>query len=285
MKLMMSTVVSVIVLSFFGASATLAGTTWHVSTTGTDSNPGTQAEPYATIQHAIDSSSTVNGDVIQLEAGTYFEGAVVDTLGKAITILGVANANGTPLSIIDGANTHRVLQCNSNESATTVFDEPGDPRTEMLRVRGLTTPAAGCTTATLSSPSLDNCTFESNSASYGGGMFNQGSSPSLDNCTMSNNNATVGGGGMYNYLSSPSLDNCTFENNFARYDGGGMYSKYSSPTLDRLHVRRATRPRPTAAGCTTTIRQQPEPGPTARSPTTRPSTTAAGCTTTIPARR
>ena len=81
MKLMMSTVVSVIVLSFFGTSATLAGTTWHVSTTGSDSNPGTQADPYATIQYAIDSSSTVNGDVIQLEAGTYQEGAVVDTLG------------------------------------------------------------------------------------------------------------------------------------------------------------------------------------------------------------
>ena len=62
-----------------------------------------------------------------------------------------------------------------------------------------------------SSPTLTNCTFESNSAyavhSYGGGMANYYSSPILDNCTISNNNATVGGGGMFNNSSSPVLKN------------------------------------------------------------------------------
>ena len=121
MKLMMSTVVSVMVLSFFGASATLAGTTWHVSTAGSDSNPGTQADPYATIQHAIDSSSTVNGDVITIAAGTYNEHSL-DTDGKAITIQGV-NTTGTLATIIDAQQAGRVFLIDSGEGSGTVIKD------------------------------------------------------------------------------------------------------------------------------------------------------------------
>ena len=94
-------------LAMFSASVSFAGTI---------NVPGDQA----TIKAAIDAA--VNGDVIQLEADTYYEGEVLSTQGKAITIRGVEGSDGTPLSIIDGANTHRVLQCTNNETDTTVFE-------------------------------------------------------------------------------------------------------------------------------------------------------------------
>ena len=151
------------------------------------------------------------GDVIQLEAGTYFEGAVVDTLGKAITILGVANANGTPLSIIDGANTHRVLQCVGGEDDMTVFEN-------LVIQNG---------NATGSWP-----------GNIGGGMYNSNSSsPTLDNCTISNNNAANAGGGMYNFQgSSPSLTNCTISNNNATKCRRRDVQLRFQRDPDRLHV-------------------------------------------------
>ena len=43
---------------------------FYVSTAGSDSNPGTQAQPWLTIQHA-DSASRTGGDCINVAAGTY----------------------------------------------------------------------------------------------------------------------------------------------------------------------------------------------------------------------
>ena len=44
----------------------------------------------------------------------------------------------------------------------------------------------------LGSPTLKNCTFTSNSADYGGGMYIQDSSPTVTNCILWGNNATSG---------------------------------------------------------------------------------------------
>jgi len=81
-----------------------------------------------------------------------------------------------------------------------------------------------------SSPTITNCTFRGNGATYGGGMSNyNNSNPTLTNCTFIGNSAG-GGGGMYNRESSPTLSNCTFTGNTAG-TGGGMYNWESNPTL------------------------------------------------------
>jgi hypothetical protein len=116
-----------------------------------------------------------------------------------------------------------------------------------------------------SSPTVTNCMFSGNSASfrnangaynasYGGGMYNENSSPTVTNCTFSGNSASSFsenglvtskclsyGGGMYNKRSSPTVTNCTFSGNSASsfstsvsYNasyGGGMYNDNSSPTV------------------------------------------------------
>ena len=96
-----------------------------------------------------------NGDVIQLSAETYSEGAEIDTLGKAITLRGtVDKKSGAAASILDGGNAHRVLICQSGETASTVFRD-------LVIAHG--------------------------SAEQGGGMRINGASPSFFNCSFQNN--------------------------------------------------------------------------------------------------
>ena len=49
--------------------APLTGTTWYVSVSGNDANPGTSGSPFATIQAAVAAASS--GDAIEVAAGTY----------------------------------------------------------------------------------------------------------------------------------------------------------------------------------------------------------------------
>ena len=83
-----------------------------------------------------------------------------------------------------------------------------------------------------SSPTLIDCIFSENSASYGGGIWNYSSSPTLINCSFMENTGNRFGGGIANYTNSnPKLTNCTFSGGSSRI-GGGMYNIYnSSPTL------------------------------------------------------
>jgi len=86
-----------------------------------------------------------------------------------------------------------------------------------------------------SSPTVTNCTFEGNSASRGGGMYNYWkSSPRVTNCIFDGNSATGTsyglGGGMNNEDSSPKVTNCIFNGNSAP-NGGGMFNSYDSPTV------------------------------------------------------
>ncbi|MCR9098419.1 MAG: right-handed parallel beta-helix repeat-containing protein [bacterium] len=90
-----------------------------------------------------------------------------------------------------------------------------------------------------SSPTIINCSFQSNSASLdGGGMYNAQSSPTITNCTFQDNSAIFSsggggvGGGILNDHSSPTITNCSFQGNSASLgDGGGIYNIISSPSI------------------------------------------------------
>ena len=97
-----------------------------------------------------------------------------------------------------------------------------------------------------SSPTLSNVTFDNNSATQGGGVFNDhtltGSSPTFTNVTFVNNSASYGGG-LYNFThSNPILVNVTFENNHASPRGGAIYNNNSSPSLTNVTVGSNTAP-------------------------------------------
>ena len=156
MNHMYRTLLATVALAF--SSVTASADTITVCASGCD---------YTSINAAIDAAS--DGDVIQLAAETYFEGQVIDTLGKAITLRGVLDKKGEPASVLDGAGSHRVLICESGEGAETIFERlvirnglaSGNPPDN----RG-----GGMYNNSNSSPTLTDCTFTSNSAYSGGGI-------------------------------------------------------------------------------------------------------------------
>ncbi|MHC4695671.1 MAG: right-handed parallel beta-helix repeat-containing protein, partial [Planctomycetota bacterium] len=168
-----------------------AQSTWYVDD---DNCPGpgsgTHGDPFCMIQDGIDAA--VNADEVVVDPGTYNE--LIGFLGKAITL---RSSGGADVTTIDGTGLDgSVVKCVSGEGADTVLD-------------GFTITGGAGTV----------CHYNPTS-SCGAGMFNDNSSPTVTNCTFSGNMASYHGGGMYNNnSSSPTVTNCTFSGNTA--SGGG----------------------------------------------------------------
>jgi hypothetical protein len=87
-------------------------------------------------------------------------------------------------------------------------------------------------------PRVTGCTFSGNTAyardmeDGGGGMYNWGNRATVENCTFDGNSAG-NGGAMANYVSATILTNCLFSNNFTTYgDGrGGAVCNIGSSTM------------------------------------------------------
>ena len=183
-----------------GRDPYLAPVHLYVDLTGDDAWDGLAAEwdgehgPKATIQGAIDAAARYEGDQANVAPGTYDE--AIDFLGKAITVRST-----------------------------------GGPEVTTIDATGLSASAVSCATGEGADTVLDGFTITGGSATYGGGMYNQGASPTVTNCTFTRNTATSYGGGMYNYnYSSPTVTNCTFTGNSASY-GGGIFNGAGSPTV------------------------------------------------------
>jgi hypothetical protein len=167
-------------------------------------------------------------DTIIVAPGTYYER--INFLGKAITL---RSSGGADVTTVDATGLgHSVVTCINREGPDTVLDDftiTGGLGTDL---GGGTGYGGGGMFNSGSSPTVTNCTFSGNSATYGGGMFNGFSTPLLTDCTFIGNTATYGGG-MYNESSTPTLTACTFSGNTAPPGaGGGMYNDNdSSPAV------------------------------------------------------
>ena len=64
-------------------ATTTTGNAFYVSTTGSDSNPGTLASPWKTISHAAASSAIKPGATVYVRAGTYVESVTIGMSGSA----------------------------------------------------------------------------------------------------------------------------------------------------------------------------------------------------------
>ena len=92
------------------AAGVASGSLFYVATTGDDGNPGTQAAPFRTIQHAVDTVPA--GATILVESGVYNELVTITRSGSAsagfLTLTAAPNAHpildGTELGVPDGQN-------------------------------------------------------------------------------------------------------------------------------------------------------------------------------------
>lgn len=180
---------------------------------------------YSDIQQAINASA--NGDVIEIAAGTYAPPATLSTNGKAITLRGELNLDGTPATVIGGQGVRQVFNFSSGEGPGTIL--------ENLLIAGGKSAYGGGLYLYQSSPTLTHCHVIGNLAtSYGGGLYIAESDPILTDCHVSGNSVTGTfgqGGGLYLSYSQPTLVNCHVSGNTSFNYGGGLFAYRSGPTL------------------------------------------------------
>lgn len=83
--------------SVCGAQDRACGVTYFVATNGKDSNPGTEAQPWRTIQKAADTVQF--GDVVFIKQGTYYERVQPKNSGQEDLIIVYANYPGHTVTI------------------------------------------------------------------------------------------------------------------------------------------------------------------------------------------
>jgi len=188
----------------------------YVSPDGDDNNPGTQAEPFATIQHGIDMVS--NGGTVYVEPGTYQGSGNRDIsfIGKEITVINQALTD----PVISG---DAVVDC-QDAARGFIFDQ-GETENSVLNgfiiMNGNNSDGGGMYIE--SSPTIINCTIVDNEGgSYGGGIKFAGGTPLISNCIIQNNSANNGGGVQIGGSSVPAIKNCVLKNNTALSEGGAI---------------------------------------------------------------
>ena len=215
----------------FVASAASGHTIWYVDAAGPCPGSGTQADPFCTIQAALDAASIMRQDEIRVADGVYTGtgNKDLDFNGKAIILrsesLNPANC------IIDCQGSGQGFYFHTVETAQSVV-QGFTIRNGYLAT---TTVYGGAVRCNGSSPTLMDCAITGNTAAgedgQGGGVSCSGGNPKLINCTISGNTARRGGGLHCWAGSRPTLINCTITGNTASETGGGVYSFNSTPTL------------------------------------------------------
>ncbi len=186
------------------------------------------------LQAMINASSP--GDQVWVAAGTYKPTTDSDryisfAMKNGVAIYGgfpntgnpgMGNRNwGTHVTTLSGEDYYFYVINNNNLNSTAVLD-------------GFTITGGifGGMDNYHSSPTVTNCIFSGNSATFGGGMYNESASaPTVTNCIFSGNSALYGGGMFNNASSSPEVTNCRISGKSAEYGGGGMFNEGSSPTV------------------------------------------------------
>ena len=220
---MMRPLIASLVLSVFALTA--HGETISVCATGCD---------HTSINAAIDAAS--DGDVIQIAAGTYFEGAPVDPAGKLVQLIGEVNGCGGPAVIIDGADSHQVISCSNGETTDTQFSN-----LVIQNGYGPNTSGGGAV-ITGSSPTFENCTFSRNAVpnccAGGGASIVNGSAPVFRYCIFTENRAAASAAAQTNYSSSTTFEDCVFVRNQATSGPGSGIGFYNggSPSMIRCIV-------------------------------------------------
>jgi len=176
----------------------------------------TVPDKYATIQEAIDAAQ--DGDEIIVQTGVYREN--IDFSGKNITVRSIDPDDPAVVSstIIDGDGRGPVVSFRSSEGEGAVLS-------------GFTvTRGGGILISGGSSPLIEKCSIEDNSAEFGAGLFIVDSNPVIRNNMIIANRAYIGGG-VFIEKSAPVLEGNTIASNSAEMGAGLAIFSNSDPVL------------------------------------------------------
>ncbi|QDU66355.1 right-handed parallel beta-helix repeat-containing protein [Engelhardtia mirabilis] len=196
------------------ASRAVAQTTWHVDGSVAGPGSGSAADPFASIQAAIDSNAAVDGDTILVGPGTYAE--LVDLGTKELVLRSSAGADQT---IIDAT-----IQWSLEQSAIKIRGGQGSA----CRVEGFT--VVGGEGTQLVEPLFGTTVFA------GGGLLVLGTSPTVVDCVFLSNTPGIGGGA-YIRDGSPAFNGCRFDGNTTLREGGAIQATNSDLTLVDVELR------------------------------------------------
>ena len=202
------------------------------TTTGNDSNDGSEGAPFATVQHAIDAA--VAPAVINISAGTYSENL---TIPDGIALVG-AGKNGPQQSLIDGTSSGRTITAASNASFCLVN----------LAVTGGSVAdhgpgiyAAGTSGATAKRYFADINVFANTatgSTHHGGGAYVSYGGLRMVRSAFYNNelvHSPTYGAGFYSYGTNVISLDCLFLDNNSSY-GDGVYTEQGKVLLQNATI-------------------------------------------------
>ncbi|MDW7738506.1 MAG: right-handed parallel beta-helix repeat-containing protein [Bacillota bacterium] len=176
----------------------------------------TVPDKYATIQEAIDAAE--DGDEIIVQIGVYREN--IDFKGKNIILRSTDPSDPSIVAetIIDGRDSGTVVSFRSGEGEGAILD-------------GFTvTRGSGILISGGSSPVIQNCIIEDNTAEYGAGVAIFDSAPSILNNIITNNSGFLGGG-IFIEESSPLVDGNEISRNRAEMGSGIVIISNSAPMV------------------------------------------------------
>ncbi|MBD3348608.1 MAG: hypothetical protein GF400_05370 [Candidatus Eisenbacteria bacterium] len=170
---------------------------------------------YTAIQEGIDAASA--GDTVLVAAGTYTgpQNRDIDFGGRDLTLLA---ESGRDVTIIDCESADRAFVFDTGESRYAVV--------QGFTIRNGTGQNGGAVWMRGASPQFLECSFENNSAGFGGAFYiGLESAPFIEFCTFTGNYAVDYGGAIYTYSSQPGIYYCEFLSNTAGISGGAISCK------------------------------------------------------------
>ncbi len=176
----------------------------------------TVPDKYPTIQEAIDAAE--DGDEIVVDLGVYREN--IDFNGKNITLRSIDpdDPDIVDQTIIDGGGSGSVVSFRSGEGEGAVLSGFTVARGNGILISGG------------SSPLIEKCVIEDNTAEFGGGIAVFDSSPTILNNTIIGNSGFLGGG-LFIEQSSPHVEGNVILRNSAEMGSGIVIISNSSPTI------------------------------------------------------
>ena len=196
------------------------GPVWHIATMGSDSTGnGSQNNPYATIQHGIDSA--LDGDTIIIYPGTYIENLLIENKNLLLGSLFTYSDDSSYVnqSIINGDQNGSAITI--NDCSDTIFIE------DLTIVNGLQENGGGISIDS-SIVKIGNCIIMNNEAlNRGGGVFVSYGQIVMEDTRVMNNLAKAGGGVYLKGNSTLATNKTVFSSNNADF-GGALNSWFIS---------------------------------------------------------